>query len=325
MQPVNFPIPVLLPAPKVLEVLDDGVRFDSWGAQFYTDGAAVTWGSFILEVMEEALDMAKIAVARPGRDQDSFAVRLREAVVRPGQSEAYRLWIDKDGILIEAATAAGAFRGAVTLRQLARQAPAKGTLPCVHIEDWPDFTHRGLMLDISRCRVPVMAELFALADLLADLKLNQLQLYTEHTFAYQNHRAVWDGCSPLTAAEIRAFDDYCRQRHIELVPNQNAFGHLERWLCQEEYAHLAEAPDGFVTPWGERRDRPGTLNPLNPKSLRLVTELCDELLPNFRSRLFNVGCDETFDLGQGRSREECERRGVGRVYLEFLQKIYKTA
>jgi hypothetical protein len=48
-----------------------------------------------------------------------------------------------------------------------------------------------------------------------------------------------------------------------------------------------------------------------------------ELLPHFSTRKFNVGCDETFDLGQGKSKAECERRGKGRVYLEFLLKIYE--
>jgi hypothetical protein len=36
----------------------------------------------------------------------------------------------------------------------------------------------------------------------------------------------------------------------------------------------------------------------------------------------NVGCDETFDLGQGRSKAECDQKGADRVYLEFLLKIY---
>lgn len=48
----------------------------------------------------------------------------------------------------------------------------------------------------------------------------------------------------------------------------------------------------------------------------------DELLPHFTSRLFNVGCDETFDLGIGRSKAEVEARGKERVYLDFLLKIY---
>jgi hypothetical protein len=50
--------------------------------------------------------------------------------------------------------------------------------------------------------------------------------------------------------------------------------------------------------------------------------LYDELLPHFTSRSFNVGCDETTDLGKGRSREAVERSGRGRVYLEFVKAIH---
>jgi len=51
--------------------------------------------------------------------------------------------------------------------------------------------------------------------------------------------------------------------------------------------------------------------------------MLDELLPHFTSRMVNVGCDETVDLGQGRSKQACAERGVGRVYLDFLLRIYR--
>ena len=75
-----------------------------------------------------------------------------------------------------------------------------------------------------------MATLFGLVDLLASWKINQLQLYTEHTFAYQRHRTVWADASPMTAAEIQELDRYCQKHFVDLVPNQNSLGHLERWL-----------------------------------------------------------------------------------------------
>ena len=53
------------------------------------------------------------------------------------------------------------------------------------ITDWPDYPQRGVMLDISRDKVPSMETLYQLIDLLASWKINQLQLYTEHTFAYR--------------------------------------------------------------------------------------------------------------------------------------------
>ena len=217
-------------------------------------------------------------------------------------------------------SAAGVFYGRQTLTQIRRQCP--DSLPVCAIEDWPDFLVRGVMLDVSRDKVPTMATLFALVDELAEWKVNHLELYMEHTFAYRNHRDVWALASPFTAAEIQQLGAYCRERFIELVPNQNSFGHMHRWLDLPRYRQLAECPDGFEWPWGGRG---GTfsLNPTDPGSVELLAELYAELLPNFSSRKFNVGCDETFDLGQGRSKAECEKRGKGRVYLDFLKQVYK--
>ena len=66
------------------------------------------------------------------------------------------------------------------------------------------------MLDISRDKVPTMETLCALVDRLASLKVNQVQLYTEHTFAYRHHGDVNAGASPLDADDIRSLDAFCR-------------------------------------------------------------------------------------------------------------------
>ncbi|MBN1287933.1 MAG: family 20 glycosylhydrolase [Anaerolineae bacterium] len=238
------------------------------------------------------------------------------------KSEGYRLTISPDHIHIVAHDAAGAFYAAMTLKQLARQFTGTGALPCLRISDWPDFPNRGVMLDISRDKVPTLATLFALMDKLAEWKVNQFQLYTEHTFAYRSHRVVWEHASPMTGEDIMALDAYCRARFIELVPNQNSFGHMARWLEHDAYKHLAEAPDGYTYPWGGRSDGPFSLAPLVSGSIELLQDLYAELLPHFASRQFNVGLDETWDLGQGRSKEVCEEIGKGRVYLRFLQSIH---
>ena len=235
--------------------------------------------------------------------------------------QAYDLEIEPRGIHLTASTPEGAFYAAQTLVQILRQHP-DGRLPCLQIEDRPDFRVRGVMLDISRDKVPAMDTLYALVDQLAELKINHLQLYTEHTFAYRNHPDVWAHASPMTGDQYLALDQYCQQRFIELVPNQNSFGHMERWLKLPAYRDLAECPDGFTDPWGFRHPGGFTLNPVDPRSVELVAGLYDELLPHFTSPLFNVGLDETFDLGLGRSKAECDRVGKGRLYLDFFGKIH---
>jgi len=237
------------------------------------------------------------------------------------QPEGYRLAIEPDGVRIDGHDPAGVFYGAMTLVQLLRQ--FGGALPCGVIEDYPDFPVRGVMLDVSRDKVPTLETLFDLVDRLAEWKLNHLELYTEHTFAYSRHQAVWENADPLTGSQIRQLDAYCRERHVELVPNQNSFGHMARWLVHPAYRDLAECPNGYDTPWGTHSTLPNSLNPADPRSLVLIAGLYEELLPNFTSRNVNVGCDETWDLGQGKCRELCQQRGKGRVYLDFLLKIYE--
>ena len=63
--------------------------------------------------------------------------------------------------------------------------------------------------------------------------------------------------------------------------------------------------------------------PLTPAASSWCGACFDELLPHFSSRQFNVGCDETVDLGMVRSKEAVEKLGAGRVYLDFLLKIYR--
>jgi len=223
---------------------------------------------------------------------------------------------------IEASNAAGEAYGRDQLENLRKS----GRLPegPYRIEEIPLFEERGFMLDISRCRVPGMSFLFRLVERLRRLRYNQLQLYTEHTFAYRNHEVVWKDASPLTAEEVTALDAHCRENHIELVPNQNCFGHMERWLRHPAYKHLAESPDGFVHPLIGPRPHGTTLFP-SDESAVFVREILAELVPHFSSRKLNVGGDEPWELGQGRSRERVAEFGKAEVYREFLERILRIA
>ena len=153
-------------------------------------------------------------------------------------------------------------------------------------------------LDVSRGKVPTMPTVKRIVDIIASLGYDQFQLYTEHAFAYEGHETVWRSCSPMTPGEIRELDAYCASKGVELVPNQNSFGHFGQWLQYSKYAHLAQS--------SELRS---ALCPTNAESAALVASLYDQLLPCFKSRLFNVGCDEVQGVGQG-------------DYLDFLSKIH---
>ncbi|HNR31014.1 MAG TPA: glycoside hydrolase family 20 zincin-like fold domain-containing protein, partial [Candidatus Hydrogenedentes bacterium] len=295
---------VLLPQPREVAVTSKVFRV-STSQVYVTNGMDVAFVERLVPHVNDVLDT--IGLGEPGPRECAVEVNIDR--VKAPRPEGYLIEVTPDAVRITGHDAAGVFHAVMTLRQIARQCAGTGSLPCLRIEDWPDFPNRGVMIDVARCKVPEMETLYALVDKLAELKCNQLQMYTEHTFAYRDHHTVWEDASPMTAAQIRALDAYCRDRFIELVPNQNSFGHMDRWLRLPAYAHLAETRGG------------SDLCPIDPGSIALLENMYDDLLPCFSSGQVNVGCDETWSLGKGRSKAACEARGVGRVYFEFLMKI----
>src|SRR5271154_1337624 len=248
------------------------------------------------------------------------AIKVVRTHSAPNHPEGYALAISKTRIEISFRETGGLRAATATLRQLLREYGRR--LPCLRIRDWPDFPRRGVMLDISRGRVPKLKTLLDLAEKLSDFKINELQLYTEHTFAYQKYKSVWQSWGALTAKEIKILDARCRELGIDLVPNQNSFGHLRYFLEHPKLKKLAEISEPYEDASKEFVRRPTTLAPNHPGTLPFLRGLYDELLPNFFSRFFNIGGDETWDLGKGQSKKLCEAKSKGRVYLEFLKTIH---
>lgn len=318
------PTPLLLPTPKTLQRLD-GTYHVEGRKRIVLNGLPalelLAHGTRLRAELERRAGVQwSVSGSEAGAVDEIGAVLTVTTEDEVPNAEGYELEIRPTGIEIRASDAPGMFYGVCTLGQLLEQYGAE--LPALHVVDQPDFAHRGIMLDISRDKVPSMDTLRELVDTFASWKINQLQLYTEHTFSYRNHPLVWADASPITEQEVLELDALCRDRYIELVPNQNSFGHMYRWLKHEPYRDLAETHDTFIA-WGMPRQGPFGLNPTDPRSIDLLRSMYDELLPNFASRQFNVGGDETIDLGQGKSKPAVERRGAGAVYLDFLKKIQR--
>ncbi|MBI9014318.1 MAG: family 20 glycosylhydrolase [Clostridiales bacterium] len=233
----------------------------------------------------------------------------------------YEMTIETEIITISSKTHEGLFHGLQTLKQLIVE--YKRHLPCLEIKDTPEFLDRGFYHDVTRGKVPTIETLKELADLAASYKLNQLQLYVEHTYLYKNQSEVWTCTDPLTAEEIMMLDDYCAKRYIELVPSISTFGHLYEALISESYSSLCELDvvESHFS-WVDRMDH-HTLDVSNEKSILFVKEMIDEFIPLFRSNKFNICADETFDLGKGKNKTSADKIGTGKLYVDFLVQIIK--
>ena len=184
------------------------------------------------------------------------------------------------------------------------------------------FPRLGYQLDVSRNKVPRMESLKRLVDVLARYRYNEFQLYMECAYAYRGHEEVWKDWSPFTSEELRELASYCSARKIDLVPNQNSFAHLGPWMGVKKYAErLAEAPNGITVP---KVRGPVTLCATSPESYRFLDGLYGDLLPNFTSDRFNVGCDEVYDIldPKCRSAAKVKEQGYGRTYFDYVRGVF---
>ena len=231
-----------------------------------------------------------------------------------GVSEGYTLDIFENKITIHGESVQGAFYGIQTLKQIFENA----SVPCLHIKDKPDMSHRGFYHDVTRGKVPTVKRLKKLIDTLAYYKMNSLQLYVEHTFPFKEFGDDIKKFGYLTADEIKELDDYCYENFIEFIPSIATFGHLYELLQKEEYAQLRTIEnykDERVF-WIERMQH-HTIDPVNPKSFEIVKSLIDQYIPLFRTDRFNICCDETFDLQEGKYKDS----DIGKLYIDFVKKI----
>jgi len=178
--------------------------------------------------------------------------------------------------------------------------------------------HRGFYHDVTRGKVPKTETLKRLIDDLAYYKMNSLQLYVEHTFAFKELGNLPNELGCLTAEEILELDDYCFENFIEFIPSIATFGHLYELLERKEYRHL-QCLENYTENkifWRQRMKH-HTIDPTNPESIEVIKSMIDQYIPLFRTDKFNICCDETFDLANGKLKDF----DTGKLYVEFVVKI----
>ena len=124
--------------------------------------------------------------ARPG----DIALAV-DAALPAGQ---YRLDIAPDAVTLTAGDDEALCNGVQTLRQIIDLNGA--VLPAQTITDWPDMATRGYYFDCSRGRVPKLSYLKQVADRLCRYKVNQWQLYIEHTYLFRDLSEAWRDDTP---------------------------------------------------------------------------------------------------------------------------------
>ena len=250
-----------------------------------------------------------------------------------GSGQAYVIRVTDSGVTVDGRTAQARFYGVQTLRQLLRPEGAGGKalmIPGLVIRDWPSMEWRGVSDDISRGPILTLDYLKTQIRTLAEYKINLLGFNMEHVVDFKTHplvspkdappkdtspksespNATVDGAA-LTPPEVQQLIEYAGKYYVTILPEQQAFGHIHQFLKYEIYSDLAEMPHGHV------------LTPTNPKTYDFIRQVYGEVVPMFPGPFFHIGSDETFELGLGQSKDLAAQQGLGRLYLEHLQKVFE--
>ena len=230
--------------------------------------------------------------------------------VSENEEQAYKLTITSNFIRLEATSNTGLFYATQSLKQLYRYSFLKNKgeiiIPCMTITDWPNFKVRAWQDDISRGPIVSMEYLRRLIPQMAECKLNAFSLYTEHTFKTKCHPDIAP-IDAFTAEEIKELEDFCRPYHIQVIGNQQCFGHFEEILCNPFYSHLAD------TKWN--------LNPAKEETYKFLEDHLREVARAYKSPYFNINCDETESLGQGYAKAYVDSIGQTTAYYQHINRV----
>jgi len=239
----------------------------------------------------------------------TISARLRPIPLRDGAAEEdYALQVTRGQTIVSAKAPAGLLYGVQTLCQLIRANLKDKGLPCLTIRDWPSLRWRCFQDDLTRGPNSTLDELKREVALGSFLKMNLFTYYMEHQFAWTKHPVIGPKDGSLTPDELKALVEYAKPLGVDILGNQQSFGHFGNILRHEQYKHLQEVG--------------GVLCPTKEESYKLLDDLYSEVIPLLPFPFFNVCCDETWGLGKGPSKELAAKIGVGGVYAGHLRRVH---
>ena len=159
--------------------------------------------------------------------------------------EAYHLDIRQDEIILQAASAAGAFRGIQTIRQLIPEQSNDDlakysiwTIATGEISDAPQFKFRSAMLDVARHFFTV-EDVKKYIDVLSYYKINNLHLHLTDDQGWRIEIKSWPKLTEIggktevgggeggfyTQEQYTDIVNYAARRHINIIPEIDMPGH----------------------------------------------------------------------------------------------------
>lgn len=223
-------------------------------------------------------------------------------------AEAYRLTITRTEIRIQGASPAGVFRGLQTLRQILTASTPDPTtrvrvLPLGVIEDAPELSYRGTMLDVARHFFTV-AEVKQYIDQIAQYKINALHLHLSDDQGWRIEIKAYPRLTEIGAAtevgggpggyytqeDFLELQDYAAQRFIQIIPEIDMPGHTNAAIVA--YPEL-NGNGKAVSPYTGTAVGFSTFDARNEAVYTFIDQVVQEISALSTSPYFHLGGDES--------------------------------
>ncbi len=194
-------------------------------------------------------------------------------------AEGYRITVAESGAVLHASDEAGAQNAAVTLVQLMCAEGEQLSLPTGTVEDAPDCSWRGMMIDLAR-DFHELHVLYEYVDLCRFYKIKYLHLHFTDDQSYTLPSRIYPALSTegrsYTEAELQGVMTYAKLRGVEIIPEIDVPGHST----------------SFALAYGDIFGRDGIIC-LSDESIAGMKALFSELCTLFAdSQYIHIGGDE---------------------------------
>lgn len=224
--------------------------------------------------------------------------------------EGYTLAVDNDVAVVAGRDAAGRFYGLMSLAQLLYSGAEGPRLPGVVILDRPKLALRGVSDDISRGQVSTMDDFKDQVRLLARYKMNLFMPYLEDMLQIDGRPGFGAGRGALSAEDVRDLVGFASRLHVRVIPAFQTLGHYENFLLDPENFPLAEFPGGQC------------LSPAVEGVYGFLESALTAVAAAFPDNLLNVGCDESWDVGRGKSRARVRVESLAGVHASHYSRVH---
>ena len=339
----------LIPQPQNLQQKEGSFNLSKkllvWCADYKNDSIKMVANNFA-EQLQQTLGV-KVKFTKYEK-RATMALRFNPRI----HNEGYRLEVENEAIIIEAARPAGFFYALQTLKQLLpaevlaakkRTDKAPIAVPCVSITDEPLYSWRGFMLDEGR-HFFGKDEVKRIIDIMATYKMNrfhwhltedqgwriEINKYPKLTEvgAWRNTKKLgWGSEYPTdgehyggfyTQDDVREIVAYAKDRFIEILPEIDMPGHFQAALAA--YPELSCTPNEQHEVWLSQGVSADVMNVAAPEAIQFTKDVVDELIALFPFGYIHLGGDEC-PTSKWENNELCKQRlaAIGSTKFRDLQ------